>query len=201
VDEDLSLIERTKKLIARVDALHRATKEIRNELALYGRALQQQLSALEEAVGGGELSAASDDAPIPLVGDDPPAPPRSAARETRAPANGDVDSPKTAPGRPERRKSFRRQGPPVPLFLSYSKSGDDPFKGWINDCSQNGIGVTVDWALPVSSILTVRPVNAPARLKWFQIEVRNCRKSRDRWLLGCKFINQLAPEDLDLFEP
>jgi hypothetical protein len=31
--------------------------------------------------------------------------------------------------------------------------------------------------------------------------VRNCRKSRDRWLLGCKFLQQVAPEDLDLFEP
>jgi hypothetical protein len=207
--EDLSLIERTKRLLARVESMHVAAKELRYELAHYGRALQAQLAALQECVGEVESPAHDDDAPIPLLDhDDAPSPPRSAARETRrsAPETVRVEPKKAAAeaeksARPDRRRSVRRQGPPVPLLLSYSKSGDDPFKGWVNDCSQAGLGVTVEWALPVSSILTVRPVNAPTRLKWVQIEVRNCRKVRDRWHLGCRFLVALPLEDVEAYEP
>ena len=53
----------------------------------------------------------------------------------------------------------------------------------------------------VDAILSIRPVNAPSRLRWFQVEVRNCRKIRDRWHLGCKFLQDLSPEDLDYFNP
>lgn len=206
--EDLSLIERTKRLIARVETLQAAAKELRYELSHYGRALQTQLAALQEAVGEVD-GLANGDAPIPLVDHhDAPPPPRSAARETRriAPEPTRLEPGKTVaeaekPARPDRRLSVRRQGPPVPLLLSYSKTGDDAFKGWVNDASQTGLGVTVEWALPVSSILTVRPVNAPARLKWVQVEVRNCRKVRDRWHLGCRFLVDLPPEDVEIFEP
>ena len=155
--------------------------------------MQAQLAALEEAVG--ELDVGGrDDAPLPVL--DPeaaPPPPRSAARETRRPAAAETvriepvkpvrpaaETVRIEPAqavaeaakssRPDRRRSVRRQGPPVPLLLSYSKNGDDPFKGWVNDASGTGLGVTVEWALPVSSILTVRPQNSPARLKWVQIE-------------------------------
>lgn len=210
--EDLSLIERTKRLLARVDAMQQAAKELRHELVFYGRSLQAQLAALQEAVGESN-GAVHEDAPIPLVNDEEngaaavaaaPAPPVRQMRRP-APETMKVEAARMAeaakPSRPDRRRSVRRQGPPVPLWLSYSKSGDDPFKGWVNDCSQTGIGVTVEWALPVSSILTVRPANSPARFKWVQIEVRNCRKVKERWHLGCRFLADLPPEDVELFEP
>jgi hypothetical protein len=221
VDEDLSLIEQTKRLITRVDVMQQAARDLRAELMRYGQALQQQLAALQEAVDGSVDT--SEETPIPPVEsesakpDRAAAPPQSTSRELEQGPKTPLRIPRPSPGairdaleapaapavkpRPDRRQSVRREGPPVPIYLSYSKNGEDPFKGWVNDCSQTGLGVTVEWALPVSSILTVRPVNAPARLRWFQVEVRNCRKNKDRWHLGCKFLQQLPAEDLELFEP
>jgi hypothetical protein len=101
----------------------------------------------------------------------------------------------------DKRRSYRKQGPPVPVTLSFSKNGKDPFRGWIVDCSQTGIGVTIDWPLPEDSTLFARPVNAPPRLGWFPVQLRNCRKDRNRWHIGCQFLHELKPEDLYFFQP
>jgi hypothetical protein len=214
--EDISLIEQTRNLLTQVETAFRAVKELRRELALYGRALQAQLAALEEATGESPRAPQRGDAPIPMIDEDGPRTPlpgrlRRPLDPTRAeipkpePVRTAVEAVKPAaepakPSRPDRRRSVRRQGPPVPLLLSYSKNGDDAFKGYVNDTSQCGLGVTVEWALPVSSVLTVRPANG-SKGKWVQIEVRNCRKVRQRWHLGCRFVAAMQPEEVKAFEP
>jgi hypothetical protein len=156
--EDLSLLDRTERVIAAAVSFQHAAQELAAEMRDY-----------HEAAGDHFEQAAL-----------PPA-------EEAKPA--------------DKRQSYRKQGPPVPLHLSYSNTGHDPFKGWIVDCSQTGIGVTIDWPLPEGSLLFVRPINAPARLGWFQVKLRNCRKDRNRFHIGCQFMQRVAPEDLDLFEP
>lgn len=113
---------------------------------------------------------------------------------------GEDDGPPTQPSAKERRTSTRRKGPPVPLLLSYSKTGSAPFPGWVVDCSPTGVGIMVEQLVAVGAVLSVRPTNAPQRFRWVQVEVRNCHTVRNRWNLGCKFVRDLPIEDLDLFK-
>lgn len=99
----------------------------------------------------------------------------------------------------DRRAEERRKGMPVPLQLSYFKTGSAAFPGWVVDCSQSGVGITTNVAISAGTTLSVRPKNAPARVQWIDVEVRNCHKDNDRWVLGCRFIHELPVEDLDLF--
>jgi hypothetical protein len=218
--EDVSLIQQTRHLLTQVETAYQAVRDLRRELVLYGRALQAQLAALEEAVGEPPTPRRElDNAPIPMIDEEGPRTPLPGKQLRRPldPARAETPKPepRTAPAavpdpvkaapeppkpsRPDRRRAVRRQGPPVPLLLSYSKNGDDPFKGYVNDTSQTGLGVTVEWALPVSSILTVRPASKGG--KWVQIEVRNCRKVRERWHLGCRFVAAMPTEEVKAFEP
>jgi len=101
--------------------------------------------------------------------------------------------------KPERRRKPRRKSTPIPVHLSYSKSGDDPFRGWAVDCSTIGVGIILEKAQPVNSLLTLRPHAAAARARWLQVQVTNCRLNKGKWQLGCKFVQELSDEEMEFF--
>jgi hypothetical protein len=57
----------------------------------------------------------------------------------------------------------------------------------------------VDEAVLVGTVLKIRPLHNLASFQWFLVEVRNCRPERVIWLLGCRFLQELAWRDLRFF--
>jgi hypothetical protein len=100
--------------------------------------------------------------------------------------------------KPERRKRPRRKSVPVPVQLSYSKTGDDPFRGWAVDCSSIGVGIIVEKAQPVNSNLALRATHGNGKSRWLQVNVVNCRINKGKWHLGCKFLQELSDEEMGL---
>jgi hypothetical protein len=173
-----TLLEKTKDILIQVETLQNAMEKLRLELNLYGRALRSKL-AEEEAAPTMQSGAAAN---APVEGRPPVEPPTEKIRKL-----------------PERRSAFRRRTSPVPVQLSYSRSGAAPFPGWVVDCSSEGVGLMLDQVVAVGATLSCRPTNAPQRFRWVQIEVRNARLVKNRWNIGCRFVRPLPPEDVELF--
>lgn len=172
---DVVLLQHAKQLLNQADGLRASLEELLAELAEYERDLVYQLEEghpLEEhseAGSGGAQQTAEQQ-------------PTSPATEHR-----------------ERRLSSRRKCMPVPVLLSFSKHGSDPFPGWVVDASDHGLGIYTNSDIAVGTLLVARPKNAPARCRWVKMEVRHCRTDHDRWFIGCRFVHKLLIEDLDLF--
>jgi hypothetical protein len=106
--------------------------------------------------------------------------------------NGDGPDPFINGSASERRRSLRRTGKPVKVFISDEEGQKKPVEGWVVDRSMGGLCLTVDQPAPLQSILTVRTVTAPSDTPWVQVEVKRCQPSEDRWELGCAFIRKPA---------
>jgi len=111
------------------------------------------------------------------------APPAPAAKASLPAADPFVHGSAT-----EQRRSLRRSGNPVPVFLKSPTDKDPSWRGWVFDRSMGGIGLVVDSEFPIGTLLRVLPVHAPESTPWVEIEVRSCRQSPDGYELGCAFV-------------
>lgn len=173
---DVVLLQHAKQLLNQADGLRASLEELLAELAEYERDLVYQL---EEGHSPERHSATATTAGSDEVQ-------RTAEQQPTSPAT-------------ERRLSRRRKCMPVPVLLSFSKNGSDPFPGWVVDSSDHGLGIYTNTNIAVGTLLVARPKNAPARCRWVKMEVRHCRTDHDRWFIGCRFVHKLLIEDLDLF--
>jgi hypothetical protein len=88
----------------------------------------------------------------------------------------------------EQRKSFRRQGNPVEVFIVNPKISASPFKGYVIDRCVGGLGLYVEVSVVPGQQLTVRPINAPPITPWVEVIVKSCRVSKHNFELGCQFV-------------
>jgi hypothetical protein len=100
----------------------------------------------------------------------------------------------------ERRTLPRRRGHPVAVDIASSQEGaSSPLPGWAIDRSPDGLCIVTEHFLPVGTLARVRPAASAVDAAWFDVEVRNCRAERNRWVLGCQFLQALSWVDLRLF--
>lgn len=99
----------------------------------------------------------------------------------------------------EQRKAIRRRGNHTKVVVGNAEGNQELGIGWVIDRSMGGVCLTMDEAIAVGSILSIKPLNAPGNLPWVQIEIRSCRKRDVHWELGCMFVRPPAWSVLLLF--
>lgn len=88
----------------------------------------------------------------------------------------------------ERRASLRRRGREVRVLVSNADGTSPPEDGWVLDRSTGGLCLGLARAVPVGTVVSVRPSDAPLTIPWTQVEVRNGREQPDGWVIGCAFV-------------
>jgi hypothetical protein len=99
----------------------------------------------------------------------------------------------------ERRKSPRRAGNPISIYIANPDSKSNPRVGKVTDRSLGGLGILSDHDFEVGAILVIRPVNSIDLTPWCQIEVLARRKIGSRWRLNCRFTNPIPSSVFLLF--
>jgi serine/threonine protein kinase len=109
-------------------------------------------------------------------------PPASAAGQQPVPAGvgGSADQ-RTAP---------RRGGNLVPVLVSDALAPEEPLRGWVLDRSTGGLGLLVEDAVEIGSIVRVRPDRSDVAAHWVPVRVVHCRPERIRWRVGCQFVEK-----------
>lgn len=90
-----------------------------------------------------------------------------------------------ASGGAERRSSHRRWGNPTEVSLT-SALRSTRLHGLVINRSAGGFAIFVDEEIEPTTILTVRPLEAPGYVSSVEIEVKHCRKIRRNYLIGCQ---------------
>ncbi len=99
----------------------------------------------------------------------------------------------------DRRRALRRQGKPVRVLVSDPAGGEEPLVCWVVNRSRGGLGLVAPRPLAVGSLFGVRAAHAPDDVEPSQVQVRNCRRKGRRWLVGCRFTEDLPWRILLLF--
>jgi len=89
--------------------------------------------------------------------------------------------------RSEKRSAVRRKGSSVEVELVLEGHPGPPTRGWVQDRSVGGLGLSVESEFACGTLLKVRPRNVPATAPWVEIEVRSCKPGDNGWLIGCSF--------------
>jgi len=91
-------------------------------------------------------------------------------------------------GSPEdKRTAPRRQGKPVSVLIAVEGTAE-PRRGTVLDRSTGGLRLAVGSPLDVGLVLNLRVAHAADMIPWVQAEVKNCRRTRDGWEVGCRFL-------------
>jgi hypothetical protein len=88
----------------------------------------------------------------------------------------------------EHRATFRRIGNAVLIQIADADSQRKPILAWVIDRSRSGLRLASERDLPVGTLFTVRPMNAPPSIPWTPVEVRHCTKADGFWEAGCRFL-------------
>jgi hypothetical protein len=91
----------------------------------------------------------------------------------------------------ERRTSLRRRGAPVEVLVAAKEPGQEPAKGVVLDRSRGGLCLSLGQPAASGTTLRVRVASLADEMEWVQLEVRHCRRRDERWLAGCKFVENL----------
>lgn len=89
----------------------------------------------------------------------------------------------------EQRKSLRRGGNPVEIYVAPEGSNEPAWRAWVLDRSRGGLCLSTTDEFQAGDILRVMPSNVTL-IPWTDIEVCNCRKTKDGYEVGCKFCKQ-----------
>jgi hypothetical protein len=106
--------------------------------------------------------------------------------------------PKTKPIQ-DKRGLARRKGKVIEVFIATPETKEEPIRGLVLDRSMNGLGLAVDYELPVGKVLSVVPVEADPMVPWVDVQVRNCRHNGTHWDVGCQFVTVPPYSTLLLF--
>jgi hypothetical protein len=90
-----------------------------------------------------------------------------------------------ASGGENRRSSNRRWGNPTEVSLT-SALWSGTLHGLVINRSKGGFAIFVDKELEPTTILSVRPREAPHYVQPVEIEVKHCRKIRRNFIIGCQ---------------
>lgn len=99
----------------------------------------------------------------------------------------------------DRRTARRRKGKPVKVMLSTGDDTQEPLRGWVLDRSRGGLCIISPQEVPVGRVMGIRAAVAPEDSPWINIQVKNARRKRRRWALGCQFTEELPWAVLLLF--
>ena len=98
----------------------------------------------------------------------------------------------------EHRKSPRRGGNPVEIYLARPADKNHPKRGWVLDRSIGGLCLWVNEELATDSVWAVLPINASEMTPWIDVEIVHCRAKDKGFEVGCRFIK--APPSLILMQ-
>jgi hypothetical protein len=90
----------------------------------------------------------------------------------------------------ERRSSPRRWGNPTQVYLHAPRLARR-LRGLVINRSDPGLAIFVNQQVPLGTTLTLRPVEAPESVPSVEITVRNCRKIKRNYIIGCE-----APQEI-----
>ena len=93
-----------------------------------------------------------------------------------------------APAAKEQRRSFRREGNPIPVKYARPECKENPQEGWVVDRSMGGFCLMTHEQVPDGTILAVLPTKAVEMVPWVEVEVRSCRFGEDCYEVGCQFV-------------
>ena len=135
---------------------------------------------------------------------DPGKPAASASPADSRPGNGPAPARRNGVTVPagqasEKRRSARRQGKAVRVYISGFLGRSVPAIATVVNRSRGGLGIVVDQAVSPGMAFQVRPVRAPEDTPWVCVQVRSCRPSGKRWYLGCQFTENLPWTTVLLF--
>jgi hypothetical protein len=88
-------------------------------------------------------------------------------------------------GGAERRTSRRRWGNPIEVSLR-SRLWPKLLHGLVINRSTGGFAIFVDAQIEPTTIVWVRPLEAPNYIKEIEVEVKHCRKIHRNFLIGCQ---------------
>lgn len=88
----------------------------------------------------------------------------------------------------ERRASLRRRGRLIRVLIATADASATLAEGLVIDRSTGGLCLALEREIPASTVVSVRPADAPATLPWTQVEVRNGRAQPGGWEIGCAFV-------------
>jgi hypothetical protein len=86
----------------------------------------------------------------------------------------------------EKRGTVRRSGNAIPIFIQDGNGGQK--RGFVVDRSAGGIGLALDYSVPLGTTIRVRPVKAPDTAPWVDVQVKSCRAEGLEFELGCQFL-------------
>ncbi len=95
-----------------------------------------------------------------------------------------------APNPSEQRRSRRRDGNPVEVYVAPDQSNEPAWRAWVVDRSTGGVCLSTTEEFKPGAILRIMPNNATTMTPWTDIEVCNCRPASDGYEVGCKFCKQ-----------
>jgi len=87
----------------------------------------------------------------------------------------------------ESRKSLRRGGNPVEIYIARMEDKENPLTGWVVDRSMGGLCLTLPTQVDTGTFLSIMPINNPAS-PWVDVEVRSSRKISEGFEVGCQFV-------------
>jgi hypothetical protein len=88
----------------------------------------------------------------------------------------------------EQRRSFRRGGNTIEIHYAPPGQQDRPSLASLVDRSIGGLCLETQVALPIGTVLTVRPAHAAQIVPWVEVEICVCRPTDRSFELGCRFI-------------
>lgn len=75
------------------------------------------------------------------------------------------------------------------LFLPDDCVLDEPYAGWMINCSAGGVRLAVcREVIETGTLLHIRSLSAPAGTSWLSVRVRNRRRTETGWELGCEIV-------------
>ncbi len=87
----------------------------------------------------------------------------------------------------EQRGTVRRKGNPVEVLVTDGEATAEPVRGWVVDRSMGGLCLMLDDEVAPGAALSLKPRNAPPATPWVQVEVRNCKRTKTAYEVGCRF--------------
>lgn len=112
---------------------------------------------------------------------------KMAPRPNKEPRDYD---PYQRPSASEQRKTLRRDGNPVEVYIAAEGSNEPGWRGWVIDRSMGGLCLSLTDEFKPGALLRVMPANATTMTPWTDIEVCNVRQAKDGFEVGCKFRKQ-----------
>jgi serine/threonine protein kinase len=102
-------------------------------------------------------------------------------------------------GGKERRGAVRRAGNPVSVVVTSAGGRGETLSGWVLNRSSSGLGLLVDEALEVGTVVTVQPTKSNPGPRPIPVRIMYCIPERASWRVGCQFVDKPSYEELRLF--